>query len=116
MPRARNSSSRTANGSWPSPTSSSRATARRSASSGDVQPDVVDLGLRDAGRDLLDERLALVLRQPGEVRAEDHGPQERLERLAGLELRRRLVEPDPGVDEAGRREPPPRLVGPGEER
>src|SRR3954451_6668881 len=103
MPRARNSSSRTANGSWPSPTSSSRATARRSASSGDVQPDVVDLGLREAGRDLLDERLALAPRRRGGVRPEDPGPQNPPDRLAGLELRRLLGEPDVGVDEAGRR-------------
>ena len=51
----------------------------------DVEPDVVDDRLAEPLGDLVDERVALVLRQPGDVPAEDHRPQERLERLAGLE-------------------------------
>ena len=88
-------------GSWRWPTSSSRATARRSASSADgrragsparrgddVQPDVVDHRLAEALGDLVDERVSIGLGEPLDVAAEHDRPEVRLERLAGLEARR----------------------------
>src|SRR6478672_11280783 len=50
----------------------------------DVQPDVVDHRLREPACDLADERIARLGRQPLEVAAQDHRPQERLEGLARL--------------------------------
>ena len=95
-----------------SQTSSCRATASRSGRAvalrrGDVQPDVVDLG-RQPGGDLVDEG---VLRgQPGEVCAEDHGPQERLERLARREAGRLRLEPRLAVLPARLGQPAARVV------
>ena len=65
----------------------------------------LDDRLADPLGDLVDERVALVGRQPVDVLAEDHRPQERLERLAGLEPGRLRLEPGADVDEAAGDQP-----------
>src|SRR6185436_20617212 len=51
--------------------------------------------------DLVDKGIVLSGRETFEMVAEDHRPQERLERLARLESRRLLMQPRPDVDEPG---------------
>ena len=85
----------------PGPGSAVRAPALRH----DVEPHVVDQRLREPARPPVDEAVALARREPLEVAAQDHGSQERLERLAGLEARRLVGQPAFDVDEARRIEP-----------
>src|SRR6202007_1296050 len=80
-----------------------------------VEPDVVDHRVRpEALSDRLDEGVVPLRRQLLEMGAEDHGAQEGLELLSGLEGGRLLVEPVLALDEARRLEPPAGGLGAGE--